>query len=196
MGLILYLTLPDQLVFGPKWLLPSLEVALLVPLTIASPRRHHDEGSSVRRASLTLIGLVNAANVASLALLVEHLLAGGKAGGTQLILSALQIWFTNVLIFGLWYWELDRGGPGARTHPQPRAPDFLFPQNANPRLAPAGWRPSFLDYLYISLTNATAFSPTDTMPLTAMAKSLMGLQSLASLITVALVAARAVNILS
>lgn len=195
-ALVLYITLPDKLVFGPKWLLPSLEVALLVPLTIASPRRHYEEGPKIRRASIALIGLVNVANVTSLVLLVEHLLRGGKAGGTQLILSALVIWFTNVLIFGLWYWELDRGGPGGRTHPQPGPPDFLFPQTSSPSLAPPHWRPSFVDYLYVSLTNATAFSPTDTMPLTAMAKALMAAQSLASLITVALVAARAVNILN
>ncbi|MER3417878.1 MAG: hypothetical protein C4343_01920 [Chloroflexota bacterium] len=195
-ALVLYITLPDNLVFGPKWLLPSLELALLVALTIASPRRHHEEGPKIRRASIALIALVNVANVTSLALLVEHLLRGGKAGGTQLILAALLIWSTNVLIFGLWYWELDRGGPGGRTQPQPRPPDFLFPQMSNPNLALPHWRPNFVDYLYVSLTNATAFSPTDTMPLTPMAKGLMAIQSLASLITVALVAARAVNILS
>jgi uncharacterized membrane protein len=107
----------------------------------------------------------------------------------------MLIWLTNVIIFGLWYWELDRGGPGARCAPVHREPDFLFPQMVNPGTAPKGWTPNFLDYLYVSFTNASAFSPTDTMPLTEMSKILMLVQSLASLLIVALVAARAVNIL-
>jgi hypothetical protein len=107
----------------------------------------------------------------------------------------MQIWFTNVLAFGLWYWEFDRGGPGSRSHVHHREPDFLFPQMANPDAAPKDWCPSFIDYMYVTFTNATAFSPTDTMPLTQWAKLLMAVQSLASLLTVALVAARAVNIL-
>jgi hypothetical protein len=101
-----------------------------------------------------------------------------------------------VIVFGLWYWELDRGGPSARHDPHHREPDFLFPQMATPGSARPDWAPGFLDYLYVSFTNATAFSPTDTMPLTPLAKSLMAVQSAASLLTVALVAARAVNILS
>jgi hypothetical protein len=101
-----------------------------------------------------------------------------------------------VIVFGLWYWELDRGGPSARHDPHHREPDFLFPQMATPGAARPDWAPGFLDYLYVSFTNATAFSPTDTMPLTPLAKGLMGVQSAASLLTVALVAARAVNILS
>jgi hypothetical protein len=102
---------------------------------------------------------------------------------------------TNVLIFALWYWELDRGGPVLRALDRGKRPDFLFPQMADDRWAPPGWMPGFVDYLYVSLTNATAFSPTDTMPLTAMAKMLMGVQAVASLVTVGLVVARAVNIL-
>ena len=110
---------------------------------------------------------------------------------------ALPIWLTNVLVFGLAYWELDRGGPlgraGARA--APASPDLWFPQDADPRSAAPGWRPVFADYLFVSLTSSTAFSPTDTMPLTPRAKLLMGLQSLVSLLTIGLVAARAVNIL-
>ena len=124
-----------------------------------------------------------------------HFLAGTQEVGKNLLFYATQIWFTNVLVFGLWYWELDRGGPGERCASRHREPDFLFPQMANPGAATFDWHPSFVDYLYVSFTNATAFSPTDTMPLTEWAKVLMMIQSLASLITVALVAARAVNIL-
>ncbi|MDQ6920141.1 MAG: hypothetical protein M3256_25775 [Actinomycetota bacterium] len=146
--------------------------------------------------AITLIAVVNLANLYSVVLLAYYLIHGGKAGGHELILSSIAIWLTNVAIFGLWYWEIDRGGPGARTHPVQQPPEFLYPQMSNPALAPADWRPTFLDYLYVSLTNATAFSPTDTMPLSRRAKALMSIQSLASLLTVALVAARAVNILS
>lgn len=191
------MTLPDRLIIGPRWVLPLLEAALLVPLTIHRPRRHHDDPAWIRALSVGLIALVNAANVMTLVLLVYYLINGGRTEGRELVISSVQIWMTNVLIFGLWYWELDRGGPGARTRDTPTPPDFLFPQNVNPEAAgTVNWRPGFVDYLYVSCTNATAFSPTDTMPLTAMAKALMAIQALASLLTVAVVAARAVNILS
>ena len=108
----------------------------------------------------------------------------------------MLIWLTNFLIFALWYWELDRGGPGKRAAGHDQAPDFLFPQMSDDRIEPLNWRPQFIDYLYVSLTNATAFSPTDTMPLTPMAKSVMGIQSLVSLVTLGLIVARAVNVLS
>jgi hypothetical protein len=131
-------------------------------------------------------------------LLVHHLLRGKvpSSFAHDLILAGIVLWVTNVLLFGLWYWELDGGGPLQRASGKDAAPDFLFPQMADPRTAQDGWRPSLIDYLYVSFTNATAFSPTDTMPLTPIAKLLMTVQSIASLITVGLVFARAVNILS
>ncbi|MGI8846897.1 MAG: hypothetical protein ACR2GX_01315 [Candidatus Dormibacteria bacterium] len=195
-ALVLQATLPDQLIAGPRYVLPILEAALLVPLTLSRPRRHHSDPPLVRIASLVLIALVNLANVISLGLLIRQLLRGGVSDGHILIEASIQIWLTNVIIFGLWYWELDRGGPGERTRPELEPPDFLFPQMANAEVARTPeWMPNFIDYLYVSFTNATAFSPTDTMPLTPWVKVLMAAQSLASLITVALVAARAVNIL-
>jgi uncharacterized membrane protein len=195
-ALALYLTLPDRLTIGPAWLIPAAEGVLLVPLSVTSPYRNHDE-SAGRLLSLGLIAVVNIANVVSLGLLISHYLVANRADGRHLIVSAIQIWMTNVLVFALWYWELDRGGPGRRSHPRHRhRPDFLFPQMTAPHgIAPRGWTPTFVDYLYVSFTNATAFSPTDTMPLTPMAKMLMLVESLASLVTVAVVAARAVNIL-
>ncbi|MEA2639991.1 MAG: hypothetical protein QOF51_1385 [Chloroflexota bacterium] len=192
-ALILYVTLPERFTAGPVWLLPSLEAALLIPLMIAAPRRVADEPGWHRAMAVGLIAVVNAANLASLILLVRTLLHG-EAGGEQLIFAAMQIWLTNVLVFALWYWEVDRGGPGARQREERRPPDFLFPQVLEPKLAP-NWAPRFVDYLYMAFTNAMAFSPTDTLPLTPVAKLLMLIQSLASLATVVLVAARAVNIL-
>jgi len=113
----------------------------------------------------------------------------------RLIFAAVVLWVTNVLLIGLWYWQLDRGGPLARAlHPE-TPPDFLFPQMDKPEYAPPGWMPQLIDYLYVSLTNATAFNPTDTMPLTQIAKVLMSVQSIVALVTIGLVVARAVNIL-
>ena len=194
----LYAALPEDLTFGPNWIVPVLALALLVPLSLARLRRSRLE--RWRPVALALIAVINAANVISLGLLVHALLRGGtvhgvKVVGGALLLAAIAIWLTNVLVFALWYWELDRGGPDARRRPRHRRPDFLFPQMVTPACAERGWTPGFVDYLYVSFTNATAFSPTDTMPLTPWAKLLMLFQSLASLLTVALVAARAVNIL-
>lgn len=198
-ALALYWFLPEKLTFGPNWLLPALELALIVPLSIAAPNRRHGEPSWQRLGAVALIVLINMANVISLVLLVHELLQGKANGrvieGTQLAFSSVLIWLTNVLVFALWYWELDRGGPDERSHPAHRQPDFLFPQMVTPHCTHARWAPTFMDYLYVSFTNATAFSPTDTMPLTPWAKALMAVQALASLLTIALVAARAVNIL-
>ncbi len=193
-ALAMYVTLPERYTAGPVWLLPALEAALLVPLTLAVPRREADEPWWHRAVSVGLIGIVNLANFASLLLLIRSLLRGTEARGTSLFFAAIQMWLTNVIVFGLWYWEVDRGGPSARARPDQQPPDFLFPQMSIPSVAP-GWSPKFLDYLYVAFTNAMAFSPTDTLPLTATAKLLMLVQSLASLLTIAIVAARSVNIL-
>jgi uncharacterized membrane protein len=194
-AIALQLSLSEQVTLGPNWLLPSLEGALLVGLVGVS--MHPDARHSMfrRRVAIGMIGFVSAANIASLVLLCRYLLHGGRANGHALILSGIVLWCTNVLLFGLWYWEVDRGGPMARARGEEKVPDFLFPQMTEPRWAPAGWMPKLIDYLYVSLTNATAFSPTDTMPLTPTAKWLMSAQSVASLVTVGLVVARAVNIL-
>jgi uncharacterized membrane protein len=198
-ALALYLALPARYVAlqasGGRWIIPALEVAMLVPLQFRTPHRHIEESMQGRIASIVIIALVNLANVGSLVLLIGNLLHGKVTDGQQLIYSAILIWLTNVIVFSLWYWELDRGGPAARCHRRHRNPDFLFPQMVTPEAAEPDWTPSFLDYVYVSFTNATAFSPTDTMPLTEWAKMLMLLESAASFLTVGLVAARAVNIL-
>jgi len=194
-AIALNLALADRVTVGPTWLLPSVEGALLVALVIISPSRAATHSPRIRRFALAVIGLVSLANIASLGLLVHYLVNGGKVGGHELILSVVVLWGTNVLLFSVWYWEMDRGGPVLRFLDPKALPDFQFPQMENPGLAPPGWRPGFVDYLYVSLTNATAFSPTDTMPLTQTAKLVMSVQSIAALVTVGLVVARAVNIL-
>lgn len=194
-AIALQLLLPKRLTAGPRWLLPALESVLLVGLALASPRAVEHEHRGRRLAAVGLTALVSAANITSLALLSHELLHHGSPNGRELIVSGALIWLTNVLIFGLWYWQTDRGGAGRRAAGQDGPPDLLFPQMNDDRIEPADWRPQFIDYLYVSLTNALALSPTDTMPLTPTAKSIMGLQSLVSLVTIGLVVARAVNIL-
>jgi len=196
-AIALQLILPDSLIrgLGNRGLIPAFEGALIVVLLIANPGRISKEETRLRIIGVALIALITVANVVSLTELIHALLYGTKAGGRSLVYASVPIWLTNVIVFGLWYWELDRGGPAARQLPEHSRPDFLFPQMSTPGSAP-GWAPNLLDYLYTSFTNATAFSPTDTMPLTAWSKLLMMLQSLASLVTVAVVISRAVNILS
>jgi len=196
-ALVLYVTLPEHLTIGPRWLVPALELALLVPLMVVAPRRIQDEPGARRVFAIILIAIINAANIASLALLVRFLTApGSKVTGIELLSSSAAVWFTNIIVFGLWYWELDGGGPHRRYQHSPRTRDFLFPQMVTPKYAAEDWHPGFIDYLFVSFTNASAFSPTDTMPLTAAAKALFLIQAVTSLLTVALVASRAVNILS
>jgi uncharacterized membrane protein len=197
-AIVLDLSLPEKLTIGPTWLLPAGEAVLLLVLVILSRQPELRDSPRRRTLALGMIGVVSAVNLVSLYLLVHHLLRGKvpSSFAHDLILAGIVLWVTNVLLFGLWYWEFDRGGPLRRASGREAAPDFMFPQMADPRMAPDGWRPSLIDYLYVSFTNATAFSPTDTMPLTPTAKVLMAVQSLASLITVGLVFARAVNILA
>ena len=151
-----------------------------------------------REIVIALLGLVWVFNVLGVAVLVISLVSHSAIHitGQQLLLSGGVVWLTNVIAFGLAFWELDSGGPVARALATATSkPDFQFPQNENPQLAREGWAPRLMDYFYVSLTNAMAFSPTDAMPLTRLAKSLMAAESTLSAITVLLVAARAVNIL-
>ena len=191
----LQFALPDRLAAGPRWLIPGLEVAMLVGFSIATPMQLEHEHPVRRRIAILLTAIVTAANIFSLYLLSHELFRHATPNGRQLIVSGALIWLTNIIIFGLWYWEIDRGGPGKRAAGHDQMPDFLFPQMTDDRIEPIDWRPQLVDYLYVSLTNAAAFSPTDTLPLTPRAKSLMGVQSLVSLVTIGLIVARAVNIL-
>ena len=196
-ALVLQLLLPDNLVPGPRWVLPALEGILLISLFFTTPKTPIFRSLLRRVNVVTLSALVSAANIYSLVRVAQDLLAGGKiSNGHALIIASINIYLTNIIIFALWYWEIDAGGPGNRRRAEAHEHDFLFPQMATPEWRAPGWEPTFFDYLYVSATNATAFSPTDTLPLTRRAKLLMAIQSIVSLITVALVAARAVNILN
>ena len=180
----------------PRWLLPVLEIALLVVLTAINPVRLSRTTRVGRYLSMALAGLITLDNVVS-ALVLDYGILTGKTGNDALGLlsTGAAIYVTNIIVFGIWYWELDRGGPFNRAAGTDPHPDFLFPQMVSPELSPEHWEPYFLDYLYTSFTNVMAFSPTDTMPLSRWAKSLMALQSAIALSTTALVLARAVNIL-
>ena len=190
----LYVILPHRLVVGPRWLLPVLIVLPLIPLS-ARRHRHPDEAPWVRRLTLFLIGVITVANVVSMALLVHELLNTNVSQGRNLIYSAVAVWLTNVITYGLWFWEIDRGGPHVRAGSAVTWPDIQFPQMENPTLAPPTWRPGFVDYLYTSFANGTSFAPADAMPLSRLAKLLFASEAAVSLVTIAVVAARAVNIL-
>ena len=195
-AIVLQLRLPENLSLGPTYMVPILAVVLLVPLIVFNPHRFTPRSRDLRVVSIALIAAMNVGNVSSLALLLRRLVNGTKVDGRSLMLSAVEIWLTSVIIFGLWLWEIDRGGPIARSRGETGDPDLLFAQMSDPSLTSRPWTPTFIDYLYVSLTNSTAFSPTDTLPLRTRTKMLMGVQSMASLATIAVLGARAVNILN
>jgi uncharacterized membrane protein len=195
-AIALQVVLPDRLSLQPRWLLPGLEIGLLALLILTNPVRLVRRHALVRIGSLGLVTAMTLANAGSAALLIQRLLAGtGADDAKSLIGSGAAIYATNIIAFGVWYWELDRGGPFGRAAGVRQHTDFLFPQMTTPDVAQPDWEPTFVDYLYVSYTNATAFSPTDTMPLSRWTKMLMLVQSAIALATVALVIARAVNVL-
>lgn len=201
---VTYGLLPQSLFLGPRLVIPALELALLGALVATNPWRMVRRTRWSRWASVTLAVIVIIANLVSLGLLIASL-SSTDAPPSGLLVGALQVWLTNVIGFGLLAWEIDRGGPVARrTERRDQLPpaDWRFSQDENQDAAPevaigasvnSGWVPTFVDYLYMSLTNSSAFSPTDTMPLTSRAKVLMGLQATAALLTSLLVIAKAVG---
>ena len=196
-AIALQFPLPGRLVLvHPVWLLPAVEALLLVALVVANPGRINTESMVIRGLSLFLVAIFSLTNAWSVGRLVVGLVHGteGENAGPLLITGG-AIWLTNVIVFALWYWEFDRGGPVARALATRIYPDFQFVQMTSPQLAPPEWEPAFGDYAYLSFTNAAAFSPTDVLPLTRWAKMAMTLQAAVSIVTVALVVARAVNIL-
>jgi hypothetical protein len=181
---------------GWIWLIPvAPEAGLLTALALSVPRHRLEQMGLRRTVALALVGVITAANVLALVALIASLLSAQERSGGELLLKGATIWSTNVITFGLLFWEVDRGGPIRRIESDPPPRDFQFPQDENPTLAEPGWHPRLADYVYISYTNAIAFSPTDSMPLRRRAKMMMLVESAISATTVLLVAARAVNIL-
>ncbi|WP_245718525.1 DUF1345 domain-containing protein [Nocardia miyunensis] len=188
--------LPGQLTVRPRWVIPGLALVLLVVLIVADPVRIDRETRWLRWAGLALSGLLSVTTAWSVDRLVQGLLDGKLSNNPGVLLSSgAAVWLTNVLVFALWYWEFDRGGPAARAHGRKKHPDLLFPQMQLGKLVDRDWEPEFVDYLYLAFTNATAFSPTDVMPLSRWAKMMMTVQASISVITGVLVIARAVNVM-
>jgi hypothetical protein len=203
-AVIVYALLPSSLLYTDRLIIPAVEVLLLIALLVTNPRRMTRQTRWSRLASVALATIVILTNMGSLVRLVSQLSAQ-SAGGSHLLVAAMQVWLTNVIGFALLFWELDRGGPVAR-HSAERGDlpdaDWRFSQDENDDAvievsrtssAGSGWIPIFVDYLYLSLTNSSAFSPTDTMPLTSRAKMLMGIEATAALLTTLVVVAFAVG---
>jgi hypothetical protein len=186
---ILYLALPEKLTFGPNWLLLVIEAVLLLPLLFASIFRHPLRHITARVTGLTLLGVVTAGLAGSIALLIYTL---PTEKGVVLLRSAALLWCTNILVFALWYWEIDGGGPRKRLNSGHKAADFMFPQQVDGNTTK--WASHFVDYLFLAFTGATALSPADTYPLTRLAKALMMIEAVLSMVIIVLLAARAVNI--
>jgi uncharacterized membrane protein len=189
--------LPERLSLGPRWLFPGLQVVIIIVIVAANPGRMRKSSPMLRTLSLLLIGVASAGNVYSVVRLVMDIVGRHDTGSAaDLLMTGGGIYLINVLTFAVWFWELDRGGPAERAAGNDPYPDFLFPPMTSPDVAHKDWEPYFLDYFYVAFTNATAFSPTDTLPLSRWAKFAMALESAIALVTAALVIAKAVNALA
>ena len=197
-AIVLTVLLPEDIRLGPQWALPSIEALLLVAVIAADPRSVTRRARELRVLSIGLVSVLVIGALWSTALLIDDLIHGGPQtnSASDLLEAGSIVLVSNGIAFALLYWELDGGGAAQRAHRPPAHPDLAFPQQLNPRIAPPGWQPRFVDYLYLSFTNSTAFSPTDVMPLVPWAKIAMAVQAVVSLGILGLVIARAVNIFS
>jgi hypothetical protein len=178
------------------WLYPFVELALLLLIIAADPGRIDRRSATSRRLTISLIAVMTVANSFGAIVLMYDIVAGVLGmTATDLLGRGALVWVTNVIVFSLWFWELDRGGPAERAAGTPVRPSFAFPEDTMPELAPEGWMPTYPDYLYLSFTNSTAFSPTDTLPVRLWAKMTMMVESAVALVTAILVVARAINVL-
>jgi hypothetical protein len=196
-AIVLTLLLPDPIRVGPPWGMPLLEAGLLVTLIVGDPGEITRRSRVLRALGIALVAVLVASAMGATALLIDSLITGGAETDTagELLRVAAVVWISSNIAFGLLYWELDAGGAAARAHRRSPNLDFAFPQQLSEAIALPNWRSRFIDYLYLGFTNATAFSPTDAMPLSARAKIAMTAQSLISLALLSLVVARAVNVL-
>jgi hypothetical protein len=197
--LVLTLLLPDAMRLGPRFLIPAIEIGLLIAMVIGDPGKIDRTNRWLRWLSLSLVTVLIAQALWATGRLVYVLIEGTNPAvndAYDLLAVGGIVWATNNIAFAFLYWDLDSGGSAARAHHLPQYPDFAFPQQLSPEVAPPDWRPKFVDYLYLGFTNATAFSPTDAMPLAPWAKIAMTIQSILSLAILGLVIARAVNVFS
>ena len=197
-AILLTVLMPDEVRLGPNWLLPAVEGVLLVALVVADPAAISRRSRLLRTSSIVLVLVLVFSALWATGELIDDLIHGGPEtnSASDLLEAGSIVWVSNNIAFALLYWDLDGGGAAARALDPSQRIDFAFPQEMNPRLASPGWRPRFIDYLYLGFTNATALSPTDVMPLAPWAKLAMMLQSVISLSILALVIARAVNVFS
>lgn len=195
--IVLPFFLPDRFSTGPRWILPILEGSLLIAIIVADPGRIDRRSALLRNLGIALTVLLVAAAVWATVRLVHDLLQGAPSmrNASTLLLTGGLVWLDANITFSLLYWQLDGGGSAERLAGLRPHPDLAFPEQLNPDLAPPGWRPTYIDYLYLGLTNALAFSPTDVMPLAHWAKLTMAAQSILSILILSLVIANAVNIL-
>jgi hypothetical protein len=195
-SIALRIAVPNRESLGPHWVVPAIEIVLLVCLIAADPAHVTGRRRWLRPLSIALVLGLTVAMLVATGILIKDLIIGGKVTNEagSLLSSGFLIWLGNILVFSLIYWLLDSGGPLARYLGERPYPDFAFTQQQNPELAPPGWRPRYVDYLILGLTTSTAFSPTDVLPMAAWAKLTMALQSIISLSLVGLVIARAVNV--
>jgi len=192
----LYVGMPHRGRVPGWWIGPVLQLGLLGILIAQDRGRIDRRSASLHRMMVALLVVMTAGTVLSVVVLAYDILVALKGvTATVLLGRGAAIWVENVIVFSLWYWQFDRGGPAERAADVPIPPSFAFPENATPELAPAGWRPTYPDYLYLSFTNATAFSPTDTLPVRRWAKLTMMVQASLSLVIAILVIARAINVL-
>jgi hypothetical protein len=195
-AMVLTILLPDEWRLGPSWVVPSVEGVLLVALVLGDPGTISKQSSILRAVSIALVAVLIGQSLWSTVLLIDELINGGPQASSPgaLLAAGSIVWLSNNIAFALLYWELDSGGAAARAYGLPAHPDLAFPQQLNPNIASPNWRPRFIDYLYLGFTNATAFSPTDAMPLVPWAKITMAVQATISLAILGLVVARAVNV--
>jgi uncharacterized membrane protein len=193
---ILYVAMPHRGRVPGWWVFPVLQLVLLGLLAVQDPGRIDRRSPTLHRLMVALLLVMTVGTVLGVIVLAYDILDATKGvTATDLLGRGAAIWVANVIIFSLWYWQVDRGGPAERAAGAPIPPSFAFPENATPELAPAGWRPEYPDYLYLAFTNATAFSPTDTLPVRRWAKLTLMVQAALSLVIAILVIARAINVL-
>ena len=197
-AIVLTLFLPADMRLGPSWLVPFIGGLLLCAVVMGDPGRIDHRSRALRGLSIALVAMLAFTTLWATAQLVDDLINGGPETNSaqDLLQAGSVVWVSNNIAFALIYWELDSGGSAARAHHLRSRGDFAFPQQMNPELGWGDWRPKFIDYLYLGFTNATAFSPTDVMPLAPWAKIAMVVQSVVSLAILGLVVARAVNVFS